>query len=168
MLKFQNITLKNLSKLEKELVKSERAFPKDIRGEDGDYFTEMLETKGVIAKIAKLDSKYIGNIIGCPVTEEDVELYELHGLSDISKTIHLCTMVIDPPHRKNGYGRQLLLEFIKAARKAGYETLAGHFRRNASQHIIKALGGKKISTHKNWSDTGESYVLYELELRQTS
>jgi GNAT superfamily N-acetyltransferase len=166
MLCFEDLTWNNWSNLKTDILKSELIYPESIRGTESE-FLEALNTRDYIAKILRLDNKYIGNAVGrdsCHILSSG--LYAcLEDTSFIKKrTVHLNNIVIDIPHQGRGYGYRLLQEFIREAKNKKYEQLVGFFRPNNSLPIIKKVGAIEKSTHQNWYNTREDYKFCELNL----
>ena len=160
---FKDLTSKNLPKFKKSVLKSELTFPEPIRSTFDDYLN-FLSVENSVAKVALLNSKYIGNIIGFSPTIEIIEEEGLEGIVENPNTIYVFNFVIDSKYQDKGYGHQLLQNFIKSAKEKGYEKLVGHARQNNSLYLGKKFGAKEKSVHKNWSDTEEDYILCELDL----
>ncbi|MBN2111708.1 GNAT family N-acetyltransferase [Candidatus Woesearchaeota archaeon] len=163
MLIFEDIKPDNWQRFESFVLKTELSYPEEIRTERDEYIEIILEEN--IAKSASFNSEYIGNAIGYPLTIEDVEFHDLTPEMIKVKAIYLFNFAVEPIHQGKGYGMKLLLEFIKSAKEKGYEKLLGHFRPNASLALIKKAGGKELKICKNWENTGEDYVLCELDLK---
>ena len=165
MLAFEDLNLNNWHVYVDLVLKSEAIFPESIRTSK-EEFTEILLIKDTIAKVA-IDSGYVGNIMGYPlVSLENLEEYGLQFLEE--RAIYISNLVIESTHQGKGFGKKLLLEFIKAAIDNGYEKVYGHFRQNHSLVLIKKLGARELKVFPNWSDTGEDFVLCELDLLKAS
>ncbi len=162
MLVFDDLTPETWWQYEQHILHSETFFTKSIRT-DKDEYIDIFNFNN-IAKVVKLNSIYIGNIIGCTLMGEEVEECGLTGM-DLSKTLYLINFIIDPPHQRKGYGRALLLEFIRSAAERGYERIIGHFKPGTSLPMIKKFGGREIGIARNWCETGEDYVLCELDIK---
>jgi len=163
MLKFEDLTSTNWLKYEKFVLHSEIVFQKPIRNSSEEYL-KVISLENSICKIALLDSKYIGNIIGfCPTKKDILE----EGLKDVKEDhnmIYMFNFVIEPEYQNKGYGSQLLNEFIKSAKEKKYKKLLGHFRPNSSLYLLKKLGAEEKKTYKNWWKTKEDYTLCKLML----
>ena len=165
MLTFEDLTPGNWHRFEKPILQSELFYPEFIRT-SREEFIEVLLDGDYIAKVVKLDSRYIGNAIGYSLTQEDIKDHGFDWKPENSRMLYLFNFVIEPAYRGKGYGQRLLLEFIKSANEIGYEKLVGHFRRNWSLPMIKKLGAIEIGIHSNWENTGEDYIICELDLRR--
>lgn len=162
--KFHEITADNLGRYEKQIFCSEEMFPEQIRTSREDYM-EILTSENSVALVATIDSKYIGNIIGCPVTEEDMAEYEIDLGINREKIIYVYNIVIDNDYQGKGYGHELMKEFIRIAKVRGFEALAGHFRKFRSDSLIRKFGAVAKKTYANWDCSGEVYIFCVLDFR---
>jgi len=162
MLTFEDLDLNNWPVYADLVLNSESIFPEPIRTSK-EEFTEILLIKDAVAKLGKIGTEYIGNIMGFPLLSlQDPEEYGFQTLED--RAIYICNFVVDPSYQGKGFGKKLLIEFLKATIENGYEKIYGHFRQNHSLGLIKKLGAKEVKICQNWSDTGEDFVLCELDL----
>ncbi|MFH1126634.1 MAG: GNAT family N-acetyltransferase [archaeon] len=162
--KFHEITADKFGRYEKQILRSEEIFPEQIRTSREDYMG-ILMSENSIALVATIDSKYIGNIIGCPITEEDMAEYEIDFGIDREKILYVYNIVIDNAFQGRGYGHEMMKEFIRIAKMRGYEVLAGHFRKYRSESLIRKFGAVAKKTYANWDNSGEEYILCVLDLR---
>ena len=156
---FREVTAKNWRMLKESIIASECAFPEPIRC-DAPHFCNILKKNGAVAYVALAGRSYIGNIFGCAVSAE--EMAEC-GLSETEKAVYIFNFVIDKKFRKNGYGTELLLKFIREARTKGYEKVVGHFCRESSK-LMKRLGAKEKGVMNNWCGSGDDYTVCELDI----
>lgn len=164
-LKLEDLNLGNWKQYGSLVLRSEKlVFPEVLQEEEEDYL-DILRRDKYIAKLAMLNYQYIGNIIGVSPSETDIKTDE--GYSDLAfnpKMIYIHNFVIEPSFQGRGFGRKLLLGFVDAAKRRGYTSLEGHFRQNASFHLIKSLGAEKIKTVSNRYGAGENQVHCGLNL----
>jgi GNAT superfamily N-acetyltransferase len=164
MLTFDDLIEGNWNKYGNFVLQSETIYPEFIRS-PGEEFIDIVKSRGSIAKIALLDSEYIGNAVGFCMDEEDKGDFGLDKLPGNPKIIYLFNILINPAHQGKGYGSMLTQEFIKSAKAMGYDYIAGHFRPNGSLHMIKKFGAVEGAVCKNWENIGEDYVFCILDLR---
>ena len=164
MLAFDDVGAGNWERYKEFILNSESIFPENMRSSPED-FSNMFSEDGLVAKVALLDSRYIGNVIGCAVPPEDRSYYEITGLPEGSRVLYILNMVVNPEHHGKGYGKQLLQEMVRQAKNSGYDYVVGHFRQNASFHIMKKMGGVETGNFKNWDDTQEDFIECCLDLR---
>lgn len=162
MLSFQDITIENWNKVAGSILRSEKSFKKAIRTEKEDY-AEILMDGDALIKVAFIGEKYVGNAIGYPPTEIELEEDELDGYKN-TRFLYLFNIVIDKKYQGRGYGNQLLKEFLVTAKEKGYHKVIGHFRPNGSLALLKKFGGKEIRICPNWENTHEDYSFCELDL----
>jgi GNAT superfamily N-acetyltransferase len=167
MLSFEDVGMGDWEKFSEQILHSEGVFPECIRTPREDFLEVVSEGDGV-AKVALLDSSYVGNVFGYRIPDDDYEYYGLHDVPQGAKVIYLFSIVINPEFQGRGYGRQLIWEFIKTAKDRGYDFVAGHFRQNGSLKLIKRFGAKEECVCQNWENMGEDYVACCLDLKCVS
>jgi GNAT superfamily N-acetyltransferase len=167
MLSFEDLGAGNWGKYGNLILGSENVFPEAMRTDKEDFIDVVREQDGV-AKVALVDSGYAGNVFGYHVSPDDFGYYGLHDIPADAKVIYLFSIVINPGLQGKGYGRQLLLEFIKSAKEKGYDFIAGHFRQNGSLKLIKAFGAKEEGVCPNWENIGEDCVICCLDIHNFS
>lgn len=158
---FENITPDSWEQLKLEILNSELTFSQIIRLSEEELL-EVLKTEKYVAKIIRLDGKYIGNIIGYDAHYA----YSFEELTRYTrkKIIHIDNIVIDAQYRGKGYGKLLLEELITEAQAKGYSVLLGYFRQSGSLPLIKKKGGIIKKSCENWLSTGETYFFCELDI----
>jgi GNAT superfamily N-acetyltransferase len=161
-LEFEGLTAETFGKFREQMLHSEEAYPEPIRSTTDD-FIDMLKQEKTIALVALLDSQYIGNIIGCELCGEDLAECDPHIIPG-KKTIYIYNFVIEREYQHKGYAKVMFNEFIGKARSMGFEMIAGHFRNNCSLPVFKKFGGVEKSVFTNWENTGEDYILCELDI----
>jgi len=167
MLSFDDLGAGDWGKYGEMILRSENVFPEAIRTPEEDFLEVVSEADGV-AKVALLDSQYVGNVFGYRMAQEDFEYY---GISDVpreAKVIYLFSVVVNPEFQGRGYGHLLLQEFIKTAKAKGYDYVAGHFRQNNSLQLIRKFGARENGVCHNWDNTGEDCVVCCLDLHGIS
>ncbi|MFH1237780.1 MAG: GNAT family N-acetyltransferase [Candidatus Aenigmatarchaeota archaeon] len=157
MLAFEDLGSDSWQKYGELILKSENVFPEAIRTPEEDY-ADTVKENGSIAKVALLDSQYVGNIFGYALLPEDLESHGLHDVPQDAKVIYIFNVVVNPEYQGKGIGKQLLWEFIRTAKDRGYDYIAGHFRQNGSLQLIKKLGAKEEGVYHNWENMGEDCV----------
>ena len=162
MLEFMNITLENWENLAPYVMSSESEYLESIRTEKEDY-DDIFQDGDAIGKIALVNGKSAGNVIGYPPTDIEMEEYGLSRGNE--KFMYLFNIIIDKEFRGKGYGFNFIAEFLKEAKKQGYTKMIGHFRPNGSYALIKKLGAIDISPCKNWEETGEDFMLCSLDIK---
>ncbi|MBI3032559.1 GNAT family N-acetyltransferase [Candidatus Woesearchaeota archaeon] len=167
MLSFEELNQFNWFIFEDDILGSEQLYPESIRS-TAEEFLELLNTPAVIALTLQFKDKYIGNIIGCPLSADEIKEFGLETTitKHPSKIMYLFNYVIDKNFQGNGYGQDLLLAFCKIAKQRGYETVMGHFRKNESLLVAKKLCAEEKKAFPNWENTGEEYILCELDLNK--
>jgi GNAT superfamily N-acetyltransferase len=161
LLTFQELTQDNLPHYAGCLLNSENVFPDPIKFTREDYL-DILLGQDYIAKIALVDDRYAGNIIGAELHPIEVEE---HRIRLDGKTIYLYGFVVEPDHQGKGIGSRLLMQFLQDARDRGYKTVVGHFRQNGSLALMRKLRATELSLEKDWFGTGEDYVFCSLDLQ---
>ena len=162
-LEIRELTLDNLNQYQELILASEGVFHPELR-EDLEGIVEVLSSNGAIGKVACLDGKYIGNVLGFSPTEEQIQEMELLGLKPDPKSIYVSNFVINPEFQGRGYGTQLLSKFIEEASTRGYNKLEGHFRNVISLTVAKKLGANEVEVFPDWFETGEAYTHCRLDL----
>lgn len=163
-MKLITVDMNNYKKYLDLITESEKVFQEPIRLDEAQLIF-VLKGDRPIVKVAFENGIYIGNIGGFCPHEGDIKEAELKGLVYNPFSIYLYNFVIIPEFQSMGFGKLMLSDFVRTARSLGFAYLEGHFRQNASLHIIsKRMGAEVIGTYKNWSDTGEDYVHCRLKL----
>ncbi|MFH0701127.1 MAG: GNAT family N-acetyltransferase [Candidatus Woesearchaeota archaeon] len=160
-MELENLTLENYERHLPNILKSELLFPETIRLNQ-DQLLQILRGDRPIAKMAFQDSEYLGNILSFCSSERDITSLDLRGVIPEPRTLYLYNLIIVPKFQGRDFGKVLFQDLVNTAKTKGYATLEGHFRPNASLHIIKSEGAEVISTHANWCNTGEDYVYCRL------
>ena len=161
-LEFEGLTAANFDKFREHILRSEEAYPETIRSTSEDFMF-MLNDTHAIAFVALIDAKYVGNVFGSELCGEDMEACKDH-ITLGKKTLYVYNLVVDPEYQRKGYANAMFMKFAEQARGMGFETIVGHFRHNGSLHIFKKLGGAEKTAFPNWENSGEDYVLCELDL----
>ena len=162
MLEFENIEPNFLYKYEHLILNLESTFPKEIMSSIEDYKDVLLEP--CIAKIAKFNSIPVGNIMGYPLEGQDLGYHDLEDYEHIKEAFYLFSFVVDPAFQGKGFGKTMMIEFLKEAKEKGYKKVVGHFRPNNSLFIARKFNAKEIKICHNWENTGEDYVLCEIDV----
>jgi ribosomal protein S18 acetylase RimI-like enzyme len=164
MLDFVPLTAGNFSEFEHHIMASEEVFPENIR-ESAESYLEALQQEGSLGLVARLDSFYVGNVVGFSPDAEQCELLRLDR-SHIAAAdlLYLFNIVTLPAYQGRGFGRELLRRFLAQARAAGFRKVGGHFRGNGSLKNFKTLGGEELGCFEDWFGTGERYTYGELSL----
>jgi ribosomal protein S18 acetylase RimI-like enzyme len=158
-----NLTLRNLPDYRRSILSGERIFHPDIRLSSEDL-TTILASQGSVGKVALLNQRYIGNVIGFSPSSEQIEEMELHGVKEDPRGIYVYNFVIAPRFQGRGYGTRLLDRFIQECRSRGYVFLEAHFRNGSSLHIAEKKGARKSRVYPDWQGTGEEYTHCKLRL----
>ncbi len=161
MINFEDITPENWEKWKEPVLRSELIFPESLRSTE-EEFRVTLDTPSNIAKIIRLDGRYIGNAFGCGAVHFD--FYRQSRQAVCAEEIHINNIVIEPPYQGHGHGTRLLQEFMGEARRKGYKKLIGFFRPNHSLRLVRKLDCVEKSVHPDWFGTGEDYVFCEIDL----
>ncbi|MEK6938966.1 MAG: GNAT family N-acetyltransferase [Nanoarchaeota archaeon] len=162
-MELENLTLGSYEQHLQTILGSEAIFPETIRL-DENQLIRILSGDKPIAKIAFSSSKYLGNVLGFCPSEKDIQDLELEGIVHDPKTLYLYNFVILPEFQGKGFGKALFQELVNAAKTQGYTFIEGHFRPNASLHIVKKEGAEATSIHSNWCNTGEEYIHCRLRI----
>lgn len=150
-MEFRDITLGNWNEFRESVLESELTFSELIRSTENE-FLEILDSYKNVCRAMFVNNQYIGNSFG-----------KREG-SINSSVICLANLVINENFRKKGYGIKLLDDFVKESHEKEYTLIEGYFRPNHSLPLVRRLGAKEKSVHKNWFGTGEDYVFCELEI----
>ncbi|HII71437.1 TPA: GNAT family N-acetyltransferase [Candidatus Woesearchaeota archaeon] len=163
MLTFKHITLDNLQEFAGFIVSSEMNYPSDIRTTIDD-FSYILEDENIFL-VALLDGRYVGNVVGYPLTKNDMDEDCFAGQDpENNRIMYLFNIVVDPVFQGRGFGSILLREFVRVSKEKGYEKVLGHFRQNGSLRLFEKEGGQRLKLEKDWEGCGEDYFFCELEL----
>lgn len=163
-LEIRALTRDNLHQYQDAILSSEEQFHPDLR-EDLASLTEVLSSRGFVGKVACLNNKYIGNVLGFSPTEEQIEEMGLLGVRDDLGSIYLTNFVINLLNQDQGFGTLLLGSFVKEANQKGFKTLEGHFRNStASLHLAKKFGAEELRVYHDWQGTGEDYTHCRIRL----
>lgn len=74
------------------------------------------------------------------------------------------SFTVMPAHRGKGIGHELVKQSLDWAVESGFEYFIGEARSGSSWRIFETFGAEKILSYKNWSKTGEEYVLFKIKL----
>lgn len=74
------------------------------------------------------------------------------------------SFTVMPSHRGQGVGHDIVQEAINWATEYGFSYMIGEARKGASWKVFNDFGAEEILVYKNWSNTGEEYVSFKLEL----
>ncbi|MDT8318136.1 MAG: GNAT family N-acetyltransferase [bacterium] len=163
-LEYMEFTSENFHLHEVDIMSSEEIFPEEIR-ETSENYLNALKQHGAIGLIARLDSAYVGNVIGFSPSGEFHEALRMDEVAtDTKGLIYLYNIVTMPEFRAKGYGRELLDFFIKKTARSGFSRVGGHFRNNGSLKNFKNMGGDEVALFEDWFGTGEDYIYCELPL----
>lgn len=141
----QNIFDRNLQETEDELKKSFI---------DEDVICVMITKEGLV--LGYMLGSDIKNYINSDDPEYNKELEK-------DKSCYVETISVHPNYQHMGYGTKLFTNFIKEAKRRKYKKVCGHFCKE-STGIAYKFGGKIISAHKNYSDTGITYYFMVIKL----
>lgn len=78
--------------------------------------------------------------------------------------VHIDSFTVLPFHRGKGLGYQLITETLDWAKDMRFEFLIGEARKGASWHIFENIGAVPVLLYKNWSNTGEDYMSFKLQV----
>ncbi len=70
-----------------------------------------------------------------------------------------------PDYQRQGYGKLLKAYSLGIMRTSGYKFVMGHARvSTGSINLNEYFGARRIGPYKNWYQTGETHILYKLDL----
>lgn len=133
----------------KETFKFEREHPKQIRWDDK-YKLYMLTQAEKVQGIWFKDKQ-----------ELVAEMLMSWSSDNVVKGDSFTVM---PSHRGQGVGHDLVKTTLDWCTEAGFNYYIGEARKGASWKVFQTFGAEEILTHKNWSDTGEDYVSFKIDL----
>lgn len=163
MFKIIKINKSNWKIYQKNIINSEREFPKDMRAKRKDYLN-ILRSKSSIFLVGLKNDKYVGTISGYKPTKNDMVEHRLVNYFDSNEFIYVYNFVIDRYYKHNGYGKQLMKAFSTIVLAESYKKIVGHFRINNSLNIITKVGNVRMLGYENWKNCKEKYLLCEVKL----
>jgi GNAT superfamily N-acetyltransferase len=143
--------MKTLYKLRdyKEAYKFEKEHPKSIQW-DEKYKTYVLSQGD--------------GIQGIWIKDKDVLVAEIIMSWTSDNVVRGDSFTVMPSHRGQGLGHDLVKEALDWATESGFKYFIGEARIGASWKIFEEFGAIPVLTYKNWSKTGEEYILFKIEL----
>jgi ribosomal protein S18 acetylase RimI-like enzyme len=162
MNKYLEITLKDWEEYGKAIIFLEKEYPALIAS-DADDMREKIGRDGAIALLHLYRGNVAGFAIGFPLSAEECGDYHLEEFWT-KKSIYLESITVSPDFQKRGFGRALMIEFMRHSRENGYARMIGHFRPNGSAAIMRKLNAEQLSVEKDWFGTGQDYVCYAIAL----
>ena len=163
MIDVVKINRSNWKIFQKNIIDSEKEFPKGIRAKKKDYFN-ILKSKSCIILIALKNGKYVGTISGYKPTKLDMIEHRLSNFFDLNDFIYVYNFVINRHFRGKGFGKLLMKELSKNVLDKGYKNIVGHFRINNSLNIITKIGYVQVLGYENWDKCKEKYLLCSVNL----
>jgi GNAT superfamily N-acetyltransferase len=165
MLSFEDLNFKNWPLFEETILNNQQIFPEQIRTAKEDFLS-IIYSPNQLSLVLKYDANFAGNAIGYPLEDEqDMKEHDIDHIPIDGKTIYLFEFLVSNQFQGKGLGHKLLMEFIRKAKEKGFERIVGDFRPNGSLSLMRKLNAKEIKVHKNWENTGEDFVLCELDIR---
>ncbi len=161
MLDLVDLTSTNFDRFQYHIMASEEIFAEEMRESRDDYLDALMQS-GAMGIVAFHEDCYVGNVLGFSPAGDYCRQLQLEGSSEL---IYLFNIVTMPQFQNQGFGRELLHNFIGRAADGGFSRLGGHFRGNGSLKNFISLGGRPLSEYANWFGSGETYTYCELELR---
>lgn len=162
MNKYREITLKEWDEYGTGIVLLEKEYPSAIAS-DADDLREKIGREGSVALLHLYGGKVAGFAIGFPLSDDEIRDYHLEGLWK-KRSIYLESITVSPDFQKRGFGRALMIEFMRRSRENGYSRMIGHFRPNGSAAIMRKLNADQLAVEKDWFGTGQDYICYEISL----
>jgi len=156
-----NINLENICQYEPAILALEKVFPEGMRA-TSERIRDILQRKRKIVKAALSQGKYVGNIFGFCLTEQDIIEFDAQTEmnSDLT-TLYIYNLAVSPEYQGNGIGGKLINSLLETAETLGYTTAKGYFREGASFSLMEKIGGKP---KKTYLIHGENYCFCELDL----
>jgi GNAT superfamily N-acetyltransferase len=162
MNRYLEITSADWDRYGAEIIGLEKEYPAEIAS-DADDMKEKIGRKGSVGVLHLYRGKVAGFAIGFPLSEEERKEYRLEKFWK-DKSIYLESITVSSDFQGRGFGRALMIEFMRRARENGYSRMIGHFRPNGSAAIMRKLRAEELSIEKNWFGTGQDYTCYEMLL----
>lgn len=133
----------------KETFQFEKEHPKELRWDDK-YKMYMLTQAE--------------NFQGIWIKDKDKIVAEALFSWESDNVVHIDSFTVLPSHRGQGLGYQLITDSIKWAEGIGFKYMTGEARKGTSWHIFENLGASVILKYVNWTNTGEDYMGFKLEI----
>lgn len=138
--------------------------------EDEESYERLFTNPETISYVAEIGDAFAGFTAGEPgvsfedyVDEGGGVLYHVDKIG--VNSVYVVTIEVKPHLQDRGIGTRLFGHLIDEAKKQGYESVAGHFRPNASAHMMKKYNPQLVLPCPNYFDTGEEYIFCKLMLK---
>ena len=95
---------------------------------------------------------------------DDDVMEELFEEMDLNDSIYFMSFAVLPDYQGKGVAGQLLNDVLLQAKQLDFNYLYTHAKMGASAHLFGKYG-EFISQHDNWFGTGESYLLFRIDLQ---
>lgn len=170
-MKILNRTSKNFVDLKDDLMMLEKIFHPNIQ-EKWKNKLELLETAKTVL-LCYIDNKVIGEAYTIDAehlrndneNDDSKHLNKIADLMEKENAVCLCSLAVLPEYEGQGIATELMEMIISDSKQKGYTAIYSHAHEGASEHLHKKLGGKEILKRENWGNTGETYILYKIELK---
>src|SRR3989338_6154817 len=160
MLIFEQGTNNTWSEFQKDILFSERVFPKNIQTTSQEYLEILQGEKDGeqgIGLVLYSDRKYVGNIIGALLQDDEIKQSGIETPDHYKSIFYIFNFIVEAEFQGKGYGQQLINKFINfiseyycEERNVAVDAIAGHFKKNGSLHIINKLGAVEVKQYNNW------------------
>ena len=100
------------------------------------------------------------------VATQDGEVAGFVGLWHVLGEGHICTLAVDPQHRRRGLGELLALAALRHAIEIGADVVHLEYRvgNDAAARLYDKLGFERVGVRERYySDTGEDAVLARID-----
>ncbi len=100
------------------------------------------------------------------VAEIDGEIVGFIGLWQVLDEGHICTLAVDPKHRRQGLGELLVLAALRDAAAAGSDTVHLEYRvgNERAASLYQKLGFEQAGLRRGYyTDTGEDAVIARID-----
>ncbi len=120
------------------------------------------QVEKIESRLEAYDQKHIGEemegVIQIGITDDNNKLIGgLDACITTFKILYVCTVFVDEKYRRQGYGRQLMLEMEKRAKKMGVNTIRLDTFDWQGKEFYQALGYEAVGHYENKDDGYAEY-----------
>lgn len=168
-MRIEKFKISNWQKIKKQFITlEEKCFVPELQMTEKEIKDSMCD-KDAIVFLALEDGKLIGVTYGNLLQSTNLEWFDGHWDPNTyshynEKTIYITSTAVLPEYRGKGIAIKLKIEMHKQLKKEKFKYVIGHAYEGAMINICKMFGGKIIKKFINWYDSGETHLLYEIDL----
>ena len=162
----------NFQDFKDDLMEVENIFHEDIRETWEDKLENLINSK--CALLCMVDHRIIGEAYTLDadfMRAEDDEDYDdfkhLNAICDMMEkenALYLSSLAVLHQYKGNGIASGFMQMIIADAKHKKHTAIYSHAHEGASTYLHEKFGGKALLKRENWFDTGDTYILYKIEL----